>query len=147
MEMEKLSLREEAVMDVMWEVNRPLTPAEIISNAPEGEDWKITTIYRVLRSLMEKKYIAENGFFHSGRKIARLFAPIVSAEDYAIIRVADRIKRHKIHDQIDVARAIVSFLSQEDSDNDKLVAEMKDTIDPFKKGDTRSTLNAEDNNE
>ena len=147
MEIKKLSLREEAVMDVIWEVNRPLTLAEIISNAPGGDDWKTTTTYKTLDSLMKKQYVVENGFIHSGRKLARLFVPIISAEDYAVVRVTDRIKKHKTQNQIGAARAIVSFLAKENIDNDKLVAELEVIINQLKKGDTRSLLTAEDNNE
>ena len=145
MDMKKLTLREEAVMYCIWKAKRPVTLSEIISSATAGNDWKVSTTYKTMDSLIEKGYVAETGYIVSGKKLARLFAPQASVEEYSVAWGVDRLMRYKTLNRFSAIQAVVSFLSEESEDNDVLIAELKTIIASLQDDDTSSVTGMREN--
>lgn len=75
----KLTRREQDVMCVLWESEKPLIASEIAERNP---DLKIITVQTVLKKLMEKELIEIADIVQAGKVLARCYRPVVTQEEY-----------------------------------------------------------------
>lgn len=76
-----LTKKEEQLLQLIWEINRPVTSLELME-INGGEQWSKNSIHLLLRSLKDKKIIEECGNIKVSTKRAVLFRAKMSKEEY-----------------------------------------------------------------
>lgn len=123
----ELSSKEETVMSVLWNVDRPLTALEV---SKEDERLNLSTVKQVLQKLLKKGYIEVAGIVHSGTSIARNYNFLISAEEYA----ADRLQAMRMTTfNFSTLNFVNHLIKQEESD--AILKEMEEIIKNKKKGE------------
>ncbi len=74
--MEKLTNKEEEVMQVLWTLEKAFVK-EILANLP-GKDLHYNTVSTIVRKLEDKAYVAHEDFGNTYR-----YFPIIAKEDYS----------------------------------------------------------------
>lgn len=69
------------VLNVLWQSHRPLSRNEILTLST-NKTWKDSSIHILLNSLLKKGALQEAGFVKSGKTWGRLYAAIISCEEY-----------------------------------------------------------------
>ncbi len=77
----ELTKSELEIMNVFWDVERPLTRGEILELSSDKK-WKDNSIHILLNRLMAKGALEENGFARSGKSYGRMYRAVLSGEDY-----------------------------------------------------------------
>ena len=75
------SKHEAEVMGMLWKQTEGLTNTEMIETSP-NRSWKDSTIHLLINGLLNKGAIEEIGKKPSGRRFSRIFAPLITLEDY-----------------------------------------------------------------
>ena len=74
----KVTKREQDVLNILWESEKPLLASDIMKCNPE---LSISSVQLSLRNLLAKKIIEVAGIVHSGTVLSRSYRPIASRED------------------------------------------------------------------
>ncbi len=78
-----LTQSEMEVMKTFWQCNRPMTLNDLIE-ANTNKSWKDRSGFSLIKNLIKKGLLREDGFVHSGKTIARTFIPTISFTDFMI---------------------------------------------------------------
>lgn len=78
MNMIKLTKRQEDVMNVLWNSDKPMIASEILKTR---DDFNINTVQATLRTLAKKKYIEVADIVYSGTVLSRSYRPILKREE------------------------------------------------------------------
>ncbi len=89
MKKETLTKSEHEIMNLLWNVDRPLTASEIIEQSTD-KTWKDSYIHLLINSLLDKGMIRAEGFAKTTKNYARTFVAAVSEEAYAVQQIAGR---------------------------------------------------------
>lgn len=81
-----LTTSEKEIMELLWNVNRPLSGTEIVSLS-ENKSWKESYIHLLINSLMKKEMIKIDGFVKTTKNYARTFVPTFTEEEYAVKQI------------------------------------------------------------
>lgn len=120
-----LSTKEEIVMSVLWNVDKPLTALEV---SKEDDRLNLSTVKQVLQKLLKKKYVEIAGIVHSGTSIARNYNFLISAEEYA----ADQLQAMRLTTfSFSTLNFVNHLIKQEESD--AILKEMEEIIKSKKK--------------
>ena len=76
-----LTLREEELLNILWEINEPLTTGEM-AERPEMDGWNTATLFKTVRSLSDKEYLKIMGLEKSAKTYSRKLAPALTKEEY-----------------------------------------------------------------
>lgn len=76
-----LKVREEELMNFLWDIGRPLTVNEMVEHL-QNEGWNSVTLFKTVRTLTESGYLEVKGVEKSGRTYIRKLAPALSKEEY-----------------------------------------------------------------
>ena len=76
--------KEENLMELLWDEQRPLTTAEI-GSVLKGKGWNKSTLFNTIQSLLEKGYIKVSGVERSHTQYARQFEYTMTKEEYAAL--------------------------------------------------------------
>lgn len=87
-----LTKNEVEIMDVLWEAERPLSRAELITLSVE-RTWKESSIHVLLNSLLRKGAICEAGFVKNGKAIGRTYAAAITCEEYHALAAISNTKK------------------------------------------------------
>ena len=79
MKIEKLTKREQDVMEILWHAHHQMSASEI---QEESDDVSIYTIQQVLHRLLNREYIRVSGYGQSVKVIMRYYEPVVTEADY-----------------------------------------------------------------
>ena len=79
MAIEKLTKREQDVMEILWHAHHQMSASEI---QEASDDVSIYTVQQVLRRLLEMKYIEVSGFGQHVKVLMRYYVPLISEADY-----------------------------------------------------------------
>ncbi|MFP3153729.1 BlaI/MecI/CopY family transcriptional regulator [Lachnospiraceae bacterium ZAX-1] len=77
----ELSKRELDVMNVLWAAGEPTIASDIPKLNPK---LSINTVQVVLKNLMKSNFVKVDNIVYHKNVLARSFAPIISAEEYAL---------------------------------------------------------------
>ena len=77
----ELTKSELEIMNVFWDVKRPLTRGEILELSVDKQ-WKDNSIHILLNRLLAKGALTESGFARSGKSYGRLYMPALSGKEY-----------------------------------------------------------------
>jgi len=122
-----LTTREEELMEMLWESDKPLTSVEMLELS-DGHSWKDNYLHIMLRSLLKKEAIRVCGTVQYGTQYARQFEPAITREEYAAKLIAGKgLASNSI---AKVAAALAK--ETEVKDTDKLIKDLEDFIDNLK---------------
>lgn len=76
----KLTKRELAVMQILWEAGEPLMASEIA----QREDSTIYSVQRIIKNLIQKGIVEVGDIRYNKKALARTFQPTVSAKDIEV---------------------------------------------------------------
>ncbi len=83
-----LTQSEMEIMQTYWKYNRPMSLNELIELSPD-RTWKDRSGFSIINNLIKKGFLKEESYVHSGKTIARTFAPIISCTEYMIRQWGD----------------------------------------------------------
>lgn len=76
-----LKVREEELMNFLWDISRPLTVNEMVEHL-QNEGWNSVTLFKTVRTLTESGYLEVKGVEKSAKTYVRKLAPALSKEEY-----------------------------------------------------------------
>ncbi len=77
----ELTKSEMEIMDVLWESNKPVSRADLLSRSEE-KTWKDSSVHILLNGLLQKGAIAEAGLVRRSKTYGRVFVPTMTREEY-----------------------------------------------------------------
>ena len=83
-----LTQSEMEIMQAYWKYNKPMSLSELIEVSP-NRTWKDRSGFSIINNLIKKGFLKEESYIHSGKTIARTFAPIISCTEYMISQWGD----------------------------------------------------------
>ena len=83
-----LTKSEKEIMNLLWNVDRPLTATEIVNMTPE-RTWKKSYIHLLINSLIQKELIKSDSLVRTGRNFGRTFVATMSEEEFLIIQITN----------------------------------------------------------
>lgn len=86
-----LTKSEREIMELLWQVNTPLTATEIVSLSPK-KTWKTSYIHLLLNSLLKKEMIKVSGIKQTTKNFARTFKAALTREEYLILEIKKQEK-------------------------------------------------------
>jgi len=119
-----LSEKEEEVMKILWNSDKPLSAKEIASKI--NCDWADKSIQGIIRKLEEKKAIEVADIVKVYKSNARLFKPTISSDEYAVMQF------DKYYNNDKKIPFILSALVENKNDDANLPEILMDLIKNFK---------------
>lgn len=119
-----LSEKEEKVMRILWDSDKPLSAKEIAGEI--NCEWADKSIQGIIRKLEEKKAIEVSDIVKVYKSNARLFRPTISSDEYAVMQ----FDKYYNHDK--KIPFILSSLVENKNDDTKLPDALMDLIKKFK---------------
>ena len=127
----ELTKGEEAMMEILWDADNPLTIMEISQLTDEFND---SYIHRLVKSLEKKEMLKVVGLQKSGKQYARQFFPTVTREEYGAI-VIDNLG---IQGEKALAQVAVAMVKRIDNGTQKdramLIRELESIVEELKRG-------------
>lgn len=123
MAVERISEGEQAVMEVLWAANGPLTAAEVAERVDPARDWSERTVKTMLARLLAKGALTHE---EEGRRY--LYRPAVARRDFAAgesRRLVDRLFGGR-------AAPLVAHLAEEQRLSPQDIAELEAIIREYK---------------
>ena len=90
----KLTRRQEDIMKILWESDKPLIASEI---EKKQDDLNINTVQATLRALMKKNAIEVADIVYSGSVLSRSYRPIISRDQ--VITEYDQVVSKVLNDK------------------------------------------------
>ena len=90
----KLTRRQEDIMKILWESDKPLIASEI---EKKQDDLNINTVQATLRALMKKNAIEVADIVYSGTVLSRSYRPIISRDQ--VITEYDQVVSKVLNDK------------------------------------------------
>ena len=90
----KLTRRQEDIMKILWESDKPLIASEI---EKKQDDLNINTVQATLRALMKKNAIEVADIVYSGTVLSRSYRPIISLDH--VITEYDQVVSKVLNDK------------------------------------------------
>lgn len=117
-----LNQRELDVMHILWNLESPLTAAEIVE---ENQELTVITVQKVLQKLLEKGYIEIRDSVISGKRPARRFAAKISPEDFFSGQINTFLPEKK---KPAFCRGFMAALFNNSEADEDMLAELEDFI-------------------
>ncbi len=73
-------------MNLLWNIDRPLTATEIVNLTPE-RTWKKSYIHLLVNSLIRKQLIKSETLVRTGRNFGRAFVATMTEEEFTIHQI------------------------------------------------------------
>lgn len=113
------------IMNVFWEMKRPLTSAEL-TDLVADKNWFPSYVTTTLRSLATKGFVKVCGTIRHSTQYARQFMSIVSREEYAArLALTSGIKKNEL---ADVTLALVREVSDNEADLHNILGGLIDIL-------------------
>lgn len=116
-----LTKSEEQIVELMWNVNEPLTSSEIIRNSVD-KTWKDSYVHLLINSLMDKGIIEVAGFKKATKNYARTFKPTMSREEYLVLSLT----KSKNYNKAQMPEFFKAFITQ--TTDLELLSELEEII-------------------
>lgn len=117
-----LTPSEERVMEILWTEKHPMTSVELAEHA-EGENWKSSYVYILIRSLLKKGMIEVCGSVQYASQYARQFRPLLTKEEYAA-----KLALSLDLDSGSVSKVAVALAQGAKADSDQIIQQLEDII-------------------
>lgn len=116
--------KEEQVMKVLWEKNKPLSASEI--GGYINSEWAKKSIQNVIRKLEAKGAIEIAEITKICKTYGRLFRPTISSEEYALMQF------DKFYSKDTYIPFILSALVNETDESSEFINDLKELIRKYK---------------
>ena len=113
--MDKLTAKEEEVLNYMWELGRPCSPKEVAELYPQ-----VNTISTSFQSLEKKGYLT-----HESVGRGYLYSPVVRREDYGHRKLGKVVKNFFSGSYLNVVNTFVRESNVSREELEQLVEELK----------------------
>ncbi len=129
-----ISEKEEQLLELLWRYNKPLTSIEMLE-LPEIVDngWNETSVFRMIKSLLDRDYIRICGFKQNKTQYARQFETALTKEEYAAKILFDRgMKKNSL---AKIALALVKYdnENEDEEESDELIDQLESIINELRK--------------
>lgn len=126
-----LTLREEELLNILWDINEPLTTGEM-AKRPELDGWNTATLFKAVRSLSDQGYLKIIGLEKSTKTYSRKLVPALTKEAYyAEIMMKRGLNISSI---ANIAAAFLGITGKSGKEwDDKVIAELEEIIDTLRK--------------
>ena len=98
-----LTEKELEIMTLLWE-HGPLTCSEIIKLSDSNRTWKENSIFIIMRSMMNKGYVAVEDYKPTQTRNAKVYSAVVSCEEYAV--------EQSVKFNLDTAEFVCAFIKK-----------------------------------
>lgn len=123
-----LKPREEAVMNILWDHNIPMTTNDILKNFNTEECSEIT-LYKTIQSLVEKGYLEVAGLVKCTKTYSRQFVPAISKEQYySSLLISKGLNKNSLAD----LTAAFLGVSNSESKNAEVISALEEIIATLK---------------
>lgn len=121
----KLTRRQEDIMKILWESDKPLIASEI---EKKQDDLNINTVQATLRALIKKNAIEVADIVYSGTVLSRSYRPILNRDQ--VITEYDQVVRKVLKDKNLIAQYVdeVNDLATI-TELEKLIKEKKEKLE------------------
>ncbi len=119
-----LSEKEEKIMKILWNSDKPLSAKEIAGEV--NCDWADKSIQGIIKKLESKKAIEVADIVKVYKSNARLFKPTISSDEYAVMQF------DKFYNHDEKIPFILSALVENKNDDTNLPEILMDLIKNFK---------------
>lgn len=121
----KLTRRQEDIMKILWESDKPLIASEIVKRQ---DDLNINTVQATLRALIKKNAIEVADIVYSGTVLSRSYRPILNRDQ--VITEYDQVVRKVLKDKNLIAQYVdeVNDLATI-TELEKLIKEKKEKLE------------------
>lgn len=126
-----LTLREEELLNILWEINKPLTTGEMAEKL-ETDGWNTATLFKTVRTLSDKGYLKVTGLEKSVKAYSRKLIPALTKEEYYTEVMMKRGLDISAIANITAAFLGVTGKSDRERD-DKVIAELEEIIHTLRK--------------
>lgn len=117
--MDKLTAKEEEVLNYMWELGRPCSPKEVAELYPQPGP-HVNTISTSFQSLEKKGYLT-----HESVGRGYLYSPMVRREDYGHRKLSKVVKNFFANSYLNVVNTFVRESNVSREELEQLVEELK----------------------
>ena len=113
-----LTNSELALMEILWDAERPLGRPEILDKARREKEppFAVNTFHVLINSLLEKEYIVSLGGSGRGPGNARRYAPTVTRNEYYALSITSS-KKYTLNDLPDILAALLKFSKRDNLGN------------------------------
>ncbi|MCH5343683.1 MAG: BlaI/MecI/CopY family transcriptional regulator [Acetatifactor sp.] len=126
-----LTLREEELLNILWEMNEPLTTGEMVERL-EKDGWNTATLFKTVRSLSDMGYLKITGLEKNAKAYSRKLAPAMTKEEYY---AGIMMKRGlDISSIADITAAFLGVAGKSDEERDaEVIAKLEEVISTLRK--------------
>lgn len=126
-----LTAREEELLNILWEMNEPLTTGDMVERL-SGAGWNKPTMFKTVQSLSDLGYLKVAGFEKSTKSYARKFVPaLTKAEYYAEVMKKRGLDSSSIPS---ITAAFLGVANKSDKERDtQVIAKLEEIIDALRK--------------
>lgn len=127
-----LTKNELEIMEVMWEIKKPLSRAEIIELTP-NRTWSTSSIHILLNKLLEKGAIKVDGFVRTNKNYGRTYSPLITQDEYIRSSIKQVTGSSFYKSKPSAVASIFSALIQDSDIDEALLCELEQMIEERKK--------------
>lgn len=125
MERIKLSNRELDVMNILWEVKKPLIAKDFTKYNPE---LGMNTVLAVLKNLLKRGYIKVAEITYSGTVLTRAYLPVLDPNEYMLGQVMNGKGNKRISTE-----GIVAALLNQDECTEETIDKLEDLLKEYRR--------------
>lgn len=119
--------KEELIMQVLWESEKPLSATEIAERIP-NRNWPASSIQSILKGLEKKNAIRVSKIDKIGKVYGRFFEPTLSANEYATMQFSHFYQ----HDEKNYFSVISSLLGNSSDNKEEIIETLEALLDEYK---------------
>lgn len=119
------SEKEEVIMKVLWEADKPLGVSAIIELISEYK-WASTSTHNIIKKLHEKHAIEVCEIVKISKTFGRLYKPTISAHEYAMLQF------NKYCNKENIATSLISALMNNKDTNAELEKSLEELLNKYK---------------
>lgn len=120
-----LSPMEYEMMMIFWNLDKPLTAAEVLENRKEGT-WAKNSIHPLINTLLHKEFLRVCGTKKSGKVNSRLYESNISMAEYVSSQIATVYENKK--ERFNIGCFMSGMLGENRTSDEKIISELEDWI-------------------
>lgn len=120
-----LSPMEYEMMMIFWNLDTPLTVAEVLKNRKEGT-WAKNSIHPLIKSLLNKEFLRVCGAKKSGKVNSRLYESNISMAEYISSQITTVYENKK--ERFNIGCFMAGMLGGDRASDEKIISELEEWI-------------------
>ncbi len=119
----RLTKNEESILQLFWQLDRPLTRGEIIELTPNRQ-WTPASVHSFLNKMMDKGVIKVAGFERTGKRYGRTYCAVYTQQELAALQVYAAGRADEVTDY----PAVIAALMKAAPLNEETVAQLEQLV-------------------